>query len=114
MGKTRRNVSLDKREPRRAPVLDDWKTEAATEMAEEEMQEVFIIENEWSISYGDSGHENVSVHLTLEDAEDALYLKADALDVEIAEGEHSFNRYDSDDDDSDIYYIGSYVVGVNA
>ena len=75
------------------------------------MQEVFIVENEWSTLYGDSGHENVSVHLTLEDAEDSLYLKADNLDIEIAEGEHSFNRYDSDSDDSDIYYIVSYRVG---
>lgn len=72
----------------KAKALDKrlWKTEAAEQMAEEEMQEVFIVENEWTDIEGDGGHEVVSVHLTLEDAESALYLKADAYDVEIAEG----------------------------
>lgn len=85
--------------------------EELQQMAEEEMQEVFIIENEWASLYGDSGHENVSVHLTLQDAEEALWAKAEELGVELAESDVSFNLYDSASKDSDIYYIGSYVVG---
>lgn len=69
-----------------------------------------MIENEWYNEFGNEGHENRTVHLTLEDASSALVILADSFGIELEEGQHSFDAESSDDDSSDVYFINSYPV----
>lgn len=85
----------------------EWQSEIQEEMAEEEMQEVFIIENEWYVGSEDGGHCNVSVHFTEEAAVDALVILANELGAVLGEGDTYF-----EEDDGETYYINRYEVNV--
>ncbi len=85
----------------------EWQSEIQEEMAEEEMQEVFIIENEWFLNDGEGGHCNISVHFTEEAAVDALVILANDLGVPLSGGDTSF-----EDGNEEIYFINRYEVNV--